>query len=354
MLTNNKMRYDKIKILEILKEKNNKDIDFTTKMDFVIENDILKVFIKEPTQNMQSDDAAFEGWILVLKSWLPNVVKFVELDFEVPGNLSSDHYGGSIELSHYNRFLYRINNFSKMYPDWFSVDISKKQIISDFMEFLKDNKTILNHSSKKREDKIDKNSMEEQTEPNQGIYENDIERWFVFQEGKELLYDTWNINKEKIYNQLPVGVFYQKKATKYKIFPDKKSAIDFWGIGEDEISLHLFELKRGKNKKVGVISETLFYTFIIYDTCISQTLLFCYESRDLKNSDTKAIVNDNKKFDKLYAHILSEEYHTLLNEEVFGLKKKGLNNLNISFDRATYDYSKKSIKVFKDFCVSPN
>ncbi|MDD3860118.1 MAG: hypothetical protein PHW83_07960 [Bacteroidales bacterium] len=349
------MRYDKTKILELLKEKNKYVKKLPDKVDFTIENKILKVVINEPTNNMQSNEAAFEGWILVLKTWLPSVIENVVLDFKIiPDNLKGVYYGKSSKLSHYNRFLYRIHNFSKMYPDWFSVEITKKQIISDFMEFLKNNTTILNPSSKERVDKLNKNSKERQADSNKSNTESDIERWFVFQDGKDLLYSTWNINKEKIHNQLPVGVYYKEIATDRTIFSGKKSAIDFWGIGEDEISLHLFELKRGNNSTIGVISETLFYTFILYDTCISQTPLFDYESRDQNNSDTKAIINDYKKFDKLYAHILSEKYPTLFNERVVKLIEDGLSNYNIIFDRATYDYSKKSIKVFKDFCVSPN
>lgn len=94
-----------------------------------------------------------------------------------------------------------------------------------------------------------------------------------------------------------------------------------------------------------VISEVLFYTFLIYDTYILEDNLFKFgqykNSRDKK--DTSFIKNNDNKFEKLSSHILAERYHPLFNEAVMLIIKNGLSNLGISFDRATYDYQKKAI-----------
>ena len=301
-------------------------------IDFVIINDVLKVFIYKPTQNMQTDSASFEGWILALKSWLSNEIRFVDLDFSVPDSLSGRY--GNPKVGHYNRFLYRINNLLRLFPDWFSLDKSKVIIVSDFMHWLESNTTLLNHSLKERESVIQTNNMERQ-----------VESWLVFEEGKDLLCNFWAIDKNKLFNQLPIGVFYKEIAAKNAIFTRGASAVDLWGIGNDEKTLHLFELKCGVNKGMGVISETLFYTAIIYDTCISKEDLFQF-GRYRGTPDTRdslAIENKGEKFERLFVHILSEKYHPLFNEQVVLLIKEGLSNLNINFDRATYDYNIKVI-----------
>src|SRR5690554_4867796 len=113
-------------------------------IDFSIVNKVLKVFIKKPDQNMQTNGAAFESWIIALKSWLDAEIKFVELDFALP-DTSVGRYGNS-KACHYNRFLYRLNNLMRMYPDWCYLNESKKFIVSEFMDWLKLNTTLLNHS----------------------------------------------------------------------------------------------------------------------------------------------------------------------------------------------------------------
>ncbi len=150
---------------------------------------------------------------------------------------------------------------------------------------------------------------------------------------------------DKIFNQLPIGVFFESIASKNSVFTRGASAIDLWGIGKDKETLHLIELKCGDNKSIGVISELLFYIAVLYDSCITDDPLFAFgkygntpETRDLK-----AIKNEGKKFSRLSAHILAEKYHPLFSSKVESLIQSGLVNLGIGFDRAYYDYSKKVI-----------
>ena len=138
-------------------------------------------------------------------------------------------------------------------------------------------------------------------------------------------------------------MFFEKIASKNAIFTRGASAIDLWGIGNDGQTLHLIELKSGGNKGMGVISETLFYAAVIYDTCISEKGLFSFGQYG-KAPDTKdmvAIKNGGKKFKRLCTHILAEKYHPLFNVGVEALICAGLSNMDIEFDKAEYDYSKK-------------
>lgn len=97
-------------------------IKFSDYTDIRIENECLHIRIdhkksgkdlKNPVaENMQTDGAAFEGWAICLKSWLPDEINRVSLTWDKPEK----------NTGHYNRFLYRVWKFKEMY-DWFSMKI---------------------------------------------------------------------------------------------------------------------------------------------------------------------------------------------------------------------------------------
>lgn len=305
-------------------------------IEFSISNDILKIHINDPTRNMQTNGAAFEGWAAALKVWLSDVIKFVELDFSVPPDLPVIRLGAP-KACHYNRFLYRVNNFSRLFPEWFSLSKNRFGEVSEFMRWLKNEPCLLNHSLRERKSVIDTNKRERK-----------IESWLAFEEGKRLICDLWELDQEKIFIQLPIGVFHKEISSKNAIFTRGAGAIDLWGIGTDRGTLHIFELKCGNNISMGVISEVLFYTAILYDTCVAKEHLFKFgryrNSPDTK--DTVAIQNGGKYFSCLHSHILAERYHPLFSNEVMYLLKEGLSKLGIKFDRVKYDYENKSPLIY--------
>lgn len=300
-------------------------------IEFSIKNGVLRVYINNALKNMQVDSAAFEGWIITLKAWLFREIKYVVLNFEEPVDLSGQY--GNSEACHYNRFLYRINNLLRLFPNWFFLNESKTHVVNDFMNWLKSGNCLLNHSLQERISVINTDKMERQ-----------IESWFVFEnEGKDQLCNYWNIAKDKLFNQLPIGVFYEKIAARNAIFTRGASAIDIWGVGDDQQTIHLIELKCGGNKGIGVISEMLFYTAVIYDTCIAEKNIFTFGKYGTADDtkDMNAIKNGGNKFKRLCSHILAEQYHPLFSDDVITLLRDGLANLHIDFGRARYDYSKK-------------
>ena len=63
-------------------------------------------------------------------------------------------------------------------------------------------------------------------------------------------------------NQLPVGLFSGKLANKTQVIPARRSAIDLWGI-DNTGAAHIFKLKDDGNRKIGIISELLFYVYVV-------------------------------------------------------------------------------------------
>lgn len=299
-----------------------------------IKDKALRVFIQNPAQDMQKDSVAFEGWLLILKYWLSEEIHNVVLDFELREDLLQ--ICGVPEACHYNRFLYRLYNMTRFFPTWFSIDDSKSEVISEFMDWVRSNNMILNSSLQERPDQIGTQKPERKAEA-----------WFVNHEGKTLISERWNIDESKLFNQLPTGVFIEKIAASNAVFSRGASAIDMWGIDKDGKKLHIIELKRGDNKRLGVIGEILFYTALMHDTCVTKESLFSFGKYGTApdTRDMVAIKNNGNKFCSLATHILAEKYHPLFTDAAVELIRDGLKNLGIEFDRATYDLEKR---VFVD------
>ena len=327
----NSVAIDKSDIISRLKEYSKVSrASLPRDLDCTIKNRVLRVFIKNPARDMQNDSVAFEGWLLILKYWLSKKIEYFVLDFEAREDLMRKY--GFPEACHYNRFLYRLYNMTRFFPTWFFVSESKSDIIFDFMHWVRSSNMMLNNSLQERPDQIGTHRLERQAEA-----------WFVKHEGKSLLSERWNIDENKLFNQLPTGVFNEKIAKANAVFSRGASAIDIWGIDKDGQTLHLIELKRGDNKGLGVIGETLFYTALMYDTCVAKESLFSFGKYGTApdTSDMAAIKNGGKKFGGLMTHILAEKYHPLFTDAAAALIHDGLKNMDIGFDRATYDFGKK-------------
>src|SRR5258708_3192780 len=74
----------------------------------------------------------------------------------------------------------------------------------------------------------------------------------------------FQLAKEKVGRQLPVGLFRGHVAKENRIFTGGKSAIDLVGVGANG-TLSIFEHKTGDNIPVGILSELFFYTSVIRD-----------------------------------------------------------------------------------------
>jgi hypothetical protein len=257
---------------------------------------------------MQTDDAAFEGWSICLKHHLSNEIDKIVLDWDKPNSQSDS------EKLHYNRFLYRSLRFRELFS-WFSIDKTKELEINDFALNLNDLviNVPLNHA----------------TEPSEkGSNEKKIEYNITNQ----------SIIKEKfglrcVDHQLPVGV----KRDGESFFTGRASAIDIWGI--DDNHLHIFELKYS-NKKVGIITELLFYSEVMYDVLIRKTISTPGNIKDVRNA--MSLYNDNSKIKSINSYFLFDTIHPLL----IGMNSLlNSNNLGIKFSNIQYTLKDKTYEI---------
>lgn len=89
----------------------NGNIHLPESIDFELSDGILKVGISDKgvCANMQSNESAFEGWVLCIKAWLPDLIDKVSIFWD-PTTPKSN-------TLHYERFKYRVWKFINAY-DW--------------------------------------------------------------------------------------------------------------------------------------------------------------------------------------------------------------------------------------------
>lgn len=265
------------------------------------------IFHNATIENMQTDDAAFEGWAVCLMAWLPEKVQRVMLDWDEP----EDKNG------HYNRFMYRVFKFTNSYP-WLIIPENKKRLVSEFAKGLIN---LENNCGNKDPDEKEK----------QG--ENMVEYRMIHTFGEEM---CEKFNLTTIDHQLPIGIRKNGKS----FFTGHASAIDIWGLNNKTLSL--FELKFSKkktpNEKVGIISELFLYTSVMADiisgkinpptNCNRKNEILLYKQiRDIK------CIN---------AYMLTNGFHPLIEKnEILDILNAGKRDdgISINYIQHKYKYS---------------
>lgn len=306
---------DILKLLPKIQEL--KSVRLPSSIDFLLENKCLTVVLNDATGNMQEDKSAFEGWIICLKSWLPSEIYKVELAWTP----STDPK----KAGHYNRFLYRVLQFQLMYS-WFSVSKFNSSEVLDFSQLLQKTKLVINYPGSGKQDSESENKIEDKIE---SLFVNDP---------KELLKTKFNL---KILNQqLPVGVFKNEKNSRSRLFTGQKSAIDLWGINDDDLTI--FELKF-ENCRIGIISELLFYLYLMKAVFITGEIHYPDKAKSAVQRDFKEIYN--KRFQKLQGVFLVDDLHPFIGTEAITLINDGLIKLgNISVQKLFYSYNSGTIQ----------
>lgn len=284
---------------EFLLSNKRRNIKIPSGIQLSIAGDTVKMKLSSNavSSNMQKDDGAFEGWALVLKRWgkYQNVI----ISWDKPD---------LIDNGHYQRFLFRLNNFSQDFKSWFSID-KYCQILLDDLKIKKEIKYRLNIPSK-RGDKVSPNR------------EAILEGRFVNSDLREPLINI--SNAVSVYRQLPVGVFENKVSKSASIFTGGKSAIDIWGFNKSN-ELLVFELKADSNEKVGIISELYFYV------CVLQMVRKqIFEHKNCLNENKHLLEIPATK--KIRAYFLSPTLHPLVDKEILKLLNE------VSPDEISYHY----------------
>jgi hypothetical protein len=202
-------------------------------------------------QNMQDNNAAFEGWSLALKRWCK--VDSVRLQWEPP----ADTDVGQIQNRHYERFLYRVARFEGLFPEWFVIEQHDQVSRS---RALHASEAYLNVAGNRVMEIAGTNMPVEAVTKRRPEY--DLEMKLLTDAGFKRHYEFGSTSVRD--RQFPVGLFSTKvPAAASAIFPGGKGAIDL--VCLDGKVLWLFELKAGANLSVGTVTELIFYTSVIRD-----------------------------------------------------------------------------------------
>ncbi len=242
-------------------------------------------------KNMQEDRTSFEGWALVLKRW--GKFENVFLSWDIPQTFQNAR-----EERHYQRFLFRVDCFAKHLDSWFKISKSSKSALDDLVTNGSGTFYINCPSDRKNEH-----------EPQ--LKEGILEKRFIDSDLKEELKQI--TNAKDIDRQLPVGVFKGKVRRDSAIFSHGKSAIDLWGLSNDN-KLLLFELKAETNKKVGILSEILFYVFLMKKVKDRE---FQLSPKSKQKFETLSQVN------KIKGYLLAFSLHRLIDENLIMLLNRG-------------------------------
>ena len=238
-------------------------------------------------------------------------VKTIKLDWTTPDNKNL----------HYNRFLYRVIKFKEWY-DWFDYNPEKQNEINFFCELIKGS---TNNYSTKKADEGDKDN------------ENKVEYNLINNEAnKQKLAKALNL--DLMWHHLPVGV---KKADDSNLFPGSKSAIDIWGITQDNI-LKMIELKYN-NDMIGIISELFCYCNIMNDIRRGYIQKPAISKKGIESE--KALYA--REWNSVEGVMLATDYHPLLYRTKELLEILNSNKEGIKFSMYQYDWDMENKKLLE-------
>lgn len=201
--------------------------------------------------NMQENASAFEGWCLALHFWCG---VSVSLRWKAPVDRVTEPTGKQkVEARHYQRFLYRVERFKSLFPDWFDIAPVDPNALR---EALIAKSPILNIAGDRTRKAASGSETASKTSPEYDLesrllIDQDFDRFFGFGPSAQ---------KDR---QFPVGLFSSQVLRDNAIFPGGKGAIDL--VCLDGKHLWLFELKAGGNIPIGTVTELIFYTSVLRD-----------------------------------------------------------------------------------------
>jgi hypothetical protein len=288
------------------------------KILFTLNGSILTMTLYFPDSNMQTNEGAFESWAVVIKTAFQNKITKIIIDTNIQA-------GRVLNTKHYNRFLWRLSNFSKMYS-WVVIGNCK----NDVLNFL--NLEFINV-------KINQpNVVRPPVTNSQG--ERYVEYLFATQYQSVLNKLT---GSDTILNQIPVGLFKGKVSRLTGLTTTGASAIDLVGLNTKRMNaIHLYELKLGDNNGLGIISEFLFYAFVMRSVFIQQNI--SYET-PIKIKDFKIFEDmiKNRTVKEIKGYLISNISHPLITKDVIKLLNSGLSSFNINLRKIKYDYPAPNI-----------
>ena len=288
------------------KESGNQHIKLPGNIEFLEREREIEMILKEEAagkgenkKNMQEDDAAFEGWAVILNRYFH---KNVILNLDIQSDPEEMNWKGN---GHFNRFLYRVMRFWEQYS-WFFLSEGLEAILfseGGFSDWLESNKEKLVNN-------VPGMLTEEAKENTEKISENGIEKAMTGEES--ILYDVVKSDssmKNKIFRQLPAGLFLGAVKAENEVFPGKKAAVDLWTWDEDKF--YAFELKY-QNQMVGIITEIFFYANYLYDLLVEKNFTLNAKSTEKRGYDNL----QESEFHEICGVMTVDEIHPLIDEKV--------------------------------------
>lgn len=203
-------------------------------IDFQLSDHSLEVTLgdKSVTSNIQDDSSAFEGWIICLIACLSNDstnrIDNVSIRFKPNFNISNSPTPKERQL--YYRLFKANQNFGWKIPRHNAIQQIESNLEGAIL-------TIPSGAAK-----TDAQNTEAQ-----------LERIYIAEA---------SANGRSIHQQLPIGLFNGSVAEANRLTPT--SHLDMWELSDNN-TLNLYELKAKDNRKVGIISELMYYTNMVSD-----------------------------------------------------------------------------------------
>ena len=264
---------NKEEILKLLKnETRNAYLRFPEGLEAESDNGVLTITMTQNglQDNMQTDHSAFEGWAIAIKANAPQLAEKVIIKWHGIG------LGVGTTYNHYRRFLYRVVRFEQSY-EWVSCMALDKQAENDLKSVISElSQWVVNYPDS--QSKVEASKGEARLERQLKDYLSKIH--------------------EHSDHQLPLGLFYSVKNSNNERTPRQGSQIDLWTMTGDTITI--YELKDDNNRKVGIISELMFYVNVMLDV-IEHTF-------DFSDGASKSKF---RSFDALYDAINSNSIHNI-------------------------------------------
>ncbi|MDE7320002.1 MAG: hypothetical protein K2N46_09740, partial [Lachnospiraceae bacterium] len=236
-------------------------LSLTSKIQFLeVSEENLRMLLPADavSDNMQNDDAAFEGWAVIIYTYFMKAGKrYKHMVLDIEEFLYDEEVFRSSRNC--NRFLYRVLRFSEQYASWFLLSERLRKAVELFVTFLKERPVLTNNTP-----------GQEAVVPANRDSEAAAEMLLAADDGAKLHEIFKNspisIGGNPINRQLPVGLFAGEVKDKNAVFPRRKAAIDMWTWNED--TFYIVELKK-ENKKVGILSEIFFYANYMRDLLLA-------------------------------------------------------------------------------------
>lgn len=294
------------------------------------------------SDNMQEDSAAFDAWALILHTFLD-----IDVQLALKDGVRLPEWPEDVEIllgqGHYNRFLYRLMKFEQFYGSdggegWFKIaDPQLKDAVTRFAQCFK-------------QGSFRNNVGTDDAAKDPSGHEATVEAFFATNGQQDLKQSTKGTEVKKIYRQLPVGLFWNQKGRDSHVFTGGHSATDLWGLSQNGDTLVIYELKATSrktdesNKKVGIISELMFYCnyardmYLLHNNGFEPLSPEEAEINGSPRSGYRELLNAYRAgtLTSIQGYMLADDLHPLITRDVL----KEMNKSGITYHAIEYQWNK--------------